>query len=111
MQIQIRHDDTLNAREEVQTQIRATIEGVLARFAINITTVEVHLADENKLKTGGNDIRCTLEVRLEGRPPAAVTHHASDLYIAVDAAAEKMERMLDHQLGKLRDQANNKIDR
>lgn len=102
MQIQIRHDDTINGREEVQAQIRATVEDALARFADRITTVEVHLADENHEKRAGDDIRVSIEARVEGRPPSAVTHHASELYVAVDAAAEKLARMLDHQLARLR---------
>ncbi len=85
--------------------VTASVEGALDRFAEHITTVEVHLADENGKKVGGDDIRCTIEVRFEGRKPTAVTHHASDLLVALDNAAEKMARMLDHQLGRIRDQS------
>ncbi|MBA3461198.1 MAG: hypothetical protein H0T46_14635 [Deltaproteobacteria bacterium] len=84
----------------------ATIQDVLARYVENITTVEVHYADENGPKSGDADIRCTVEVRFEGRKPVAVTHHAADLPIALEAAAEKMARMLEHQLGRIRDEAN-----
>ena len=103
MHIEIRHDDTIKAGEEVRTHIRATLEDVLARFAEHITSVEVHLADENHEKKGGDDVRVTVQVKFEGRPATAVTHHASDLYISVDSAAEKMARSLEHQLGRARD--------
>jgi ribosome-associated translation inhibitor RaiA len=105
MQILVRHDDTIQGGERLTEMTIATIEGDLARFAEHITTVEVHYADENGHKTGGDDIRCTVEVRFEGKKPVAVTHHASDLEIALGAAAAKMVRMLDHQLGRIRDQA------
>lgn len=82
----------------------ATVEDALARFSDQITTVEVHFADENGKKVGGDDIRCSIEVRMEGRKPTAVTHHASDLAVALEVAAEKMARSLDHQLGRIRDQ-------
>jgi ribosome-associated translation inhibitor RaiA len=106
MQVLVRHDSTIEGSAKLTDMTVATIEDVLARFAEHVTTVEVHYADENGPKGGGGDIRCTLEVRFEGRKPVAVTHHASDLPVALEAAAEKMVRMLDHQLGRIRDEAN-----
>ena len=103
MQVQIRHDDNIQGSDRLSTIVTAAVEGGLDRFRDQITTVEVHLADENGSKTGGDDIRCTVEVRVEGRPPVAVKHHASDLEVAVEAAVDKMARMLDSQLGKQRE--------
>ncbi|CAN5695287.1 HPF/RaiA family ribosome-associated protein [soil metagenome] len=105
MQVHVRHDGTINGSDHLTEIVTASVEAALARFVEHITTVEVHLADENGKKVGGDDIRCTVEVRFEGRKPTAVTHHASDLIVAVDAAADKMARMLDHQLGRIRDMA------
>jgi hypothetical protein len=104
MQIQIRHDDTIRGHETLTAITEATIQDALGRFAEHITTVEVHYADENGAKSGGDDIRCSIEVRFEGRKPTAATHHASDLVVALEAAADKVARMLDHQLGRIRDQ-------
>lgn len=109
MQVLVRHDDNIQGSERLTEIVTAAVEGGLERFRHQVTSVEVHLADENGPKGGGDDIRCTVEVRVEGRPPVAVKHHATDLEVAVDAAVEKMVRMLDSQLGKLRDQA--KADR
>ena len=39
------------------------------------------------------------------RPPLVVKHHAEQLVIALEAAVDKMARMLDCQLGKLRNHA------
>lgn len=104
MQVLVRHDDTIQGSDRLTELTTAAVEGALERFAPNITTVEVHFADENGKKTGGDDIRCTIEVRFEGRKPTAVSHHAGDLTVALDVAAEKMARALDHQLGRIRDQ-------
>jgi ribosome-associated translation inhibitor RaiA len=104
MQILVRHDDTIRGSERLTEMASATIESILDRFVEHITTVEVHFADENGKKAGGDDIRCSIEVRFEGRKPIGVNHHASDLVIALETAAEKMARMLDHQLGRVRDQ-------
>ena len=103
MQIQIRHDDTIPGNENLADRVRATVEGALDRFAHQITTVEVHLADENGPKHGGNEYRCSLEVRVEGRKPTGVTHKDTTFELALETAADKMARMLDSQLGKLRD--------
>jgi hypothetical protein len=104
MQVIVRHDDTIQGSDRLIAWTTATVERALARFAPNITTVEVHFADENGQKTGGDDIRCSIEVRFEGRKPTAVSHHASDLDVALETAAEKVARALDHQLGRIRDQ-------
>jgi ribosome-associated translation inhibitor RaiA len=104
MQVQVRHDDTIRGSDQLTELTTATIESTLAMFVDQITTVEVHFADENGPRAGADDIRCSIEVRFEGRKPVGVTHHASDLEVALDVAAEKMARMLDHQLGRIRDQ-------
>ncbi len=104
MHIQVRHDDTIVGSERLSAQVEASIEAALGRFREQITTVEVHFADENGKKIGGDDIRCSIEVRFAGRKPIGLSHHASDLLIALDVAAEKMAAMLDHQLGRIRDQ-------
>jgi hypothetical protein len=49
-------------------------------------------------------MRCMMEARLEGRQPLAVTHHAQTLGQAVDGAADKLCRLIDSTLGRLRDQ-------
>jgi len=102
MQVLVRHDHNIQGSERLIEIVTAAVEGGLERFRTRVTTVEVHLADEDGAKSGGNDIRCTLEVRVEGRPPVATKHHASDLVVAVDAAVEKMAEMLESQLGRLR---------
>lgn len=104
MQVLVRHDDTIQGSERLIALTTSIVESTLARFLDQITTVEVHYADENGKKTGGDDIRCSIEVRFEGRKPTAVSHHASDLEVALETAAEKMARALDHQLGRIRDQ-------
>jgi ribosome-associated translation inhibitor RaiA len=104
MQIQVRHDDTIQGNDHLTAITEATITDALGRFAEHITTVEVHYADENGKKSGGDDVRCSIEVRFEGRKPIGLSHHASDLPVALSTAADKMARMLDHQLGRIRDQ-------
>lgn len=101
MQIQVRHDDTINGSDKLIELTAATLEDVLSRFAEHITTVECHFAEEGPKATG--EVRCSLEVRFEGKKPVGCTHQAADLTVALEAAAEKMARMLEHQLGRIRE--------
>jgi ribosome-associated translation inhibitor RaiA len=101
MQIQINTDSSIEGSEALATDVRAVVESVLERFSDRITRVEVHLSDENSGKKGYDDKRCMMEVRLEGRQPTAVTHRANTLDLAVDGAAEKMQRSLESTLERL----------
>jgi len=103
MKIQINTDNNIEGREEIVQQAEATVEGTLGHLAKHITRVEVHLSDENSKKAGGHDKRCMMEARLEGHQPIAVTHEAKTIDLAIDGAAEKLKRLLDHTLGRLRD--------
>ena len=62
----------------------------LRRFTSRITRVEVHFADLNGPKEGKADLRCAMEVRVNGRKPLAVEHRAEDLYAAIDGATRRL---------------------
>jgi ribosome-associated translation inhibitor RaiA len=103
MHIQINTDHNLRGGESVEESVRGTVEGALQRFSGQISRVEVHLADENAGKHGGNDKRCMMEARLEGHAPVAVTEHAATVGQAIDGAAQRLVHALDHTFGRLRD--------
>ena len=104
MQIQINTGHNVDGREALAAQFRAVVESALDRFSDRITRVEVHLSDENGQKHGADDKRCMIEARLEGHQPLAVTHHAAALDKAVDGAADKILKLIEHTLGRLRDE-------
>jgi ribosomal subunit interface protein len=103
MQIQIHTDKNIENREGLATHIKTVVEATVDRFSDRITRIEVHLSDENGDKSGQDDKRCMIEARVEGRQPTAVTHHAASVHQAIDGAADKLERMLESALGKIRD--------
>jgi ribosome-associated translation inhibitor RaiA len=103
MQVQINTDRSVEGSEERTTQVRQVVESALSRFSDRITRVEVHLSDQNGDKGGLDDKRCMMEARLQGRQPAAVTHHAATLDQAVNGAAEKLARLIANTLGRLDD--------
>lgn len=111
MQIQINTDHNIEGREALADHVRGAVENALDRFSDQITRVEVHLSDENSDKKGGKDeMRCMMEVRIEGRQPVAVTHQALSLDQAVDGAADKLTRLIESTLGRLRDQKSRRTD-
>lgn len=101
MKIQINTDNHINGREALAQRAEAVVEGVLGHLAEHLTRVEVHLSDENGKKAGGHDKRCLMEARLEGHQPVAATHEAATLDEAIDGAADRLKRSLDHTLGRL----------
>lgn len=111
MQIKINTDSNIEGHEALAGQVRSVVEIALSRFSNHITRVEVHLSDENSDKKGGNnDMRCMMEARIEGRKPIAVNHHAATLDQALDGAADKLCRMIESTLGRLRDQKSHRTD-
>jgi len=104
MHIQINTDHNIDGREALADHVRGVVTGELSRFSGHITRVEVHLSDPSGDNAGGSsghdDKRCVLEARIEGRQPLAVTHEAATLHQAVEAAAGKLSRMIEHTLGR-----------
>ncbi len=104
MQVQINTDHNVEGKEALADGISGAVENALQRVRDHITRVEVHLSDQNSDQKGGaGDLRCVMEARLEGRQPLSVTYQATSLSDAVDGAAHKLARLIDHTLGRLRD--------
>lgn len=103
MQIQTNTDRNISGREALAQNVEEILTRLLGRFGDQITRVEVHLSDENSSsKSGIEDKRCLLEVRLAGQQPVSVSEQAQTVDAAVTGAAHKMISLLDSELGKLR---------
>ncbi|MCB9624880.1 MAG: ribosome-associated translation inhibitor RaiA [Sandaracinus sp.] len=104
MKIQVNTDHNIQNDDRLQEYVETTVAGSLDRFRGQVTRVEVHLSDENGSERGGaDDKRCLMEARVEGHAPSVVTSHASTVRAAIDGAADKLERALDHIFGKARE--------
>ncbi len=110
MQIQINTDHNIEGRDALAAQVRTAVESAMSRISDHITRVEVQLSDENGDEDGHNDMRCMMEARLEGRQPIAVTHQTATLDEAINGAAEKLARIIEGTLGRLRDQKSHMPD-
>ncbi len=102
MQIQVNTDRNISGDDSLAETVGEILERLLARFANQITRLEVHLSDENSTsKSGVVDKRCLLEARLAGRDPTSVSDVALTVEQAVTGAAHKMVSLLESELGKL----------
>ncbi len=76
-------------------------------FALNhgrdsVSRIVVRLSDVNGPR-GGHDKRCGIEIRLKGSAAVAIEDTETDLYVAIDRAAERAGRTLDRRLSRRRD--------
>ena len=110
MKIQVNTDHNIEGPEALSVWVTAVVENALRRSSEHITRVEVHLSDESSHKSSQNDKRCMIEARLEGRQPIAVIHHAATLDQAVDGAADKLVRLIESTLGRLRAHESHRTD-
>ncbi len=111
MQIQIRTDHNIEGSEALIDRVRGVVEDALSAFSDRITSVDVHLSNQNSEQEAGNDsLRCMIEARLEGHQPLAVTEQAATLDQSVDGATDKLTHLIDHTLGRLEHQASHRTD-
>jgi hypothetical protein len=101
MLIQVHTDGNIDGDHTLVQRMEAVVRSTLDRFSGRITRVSIHLSDANSAnKSGTEDKRCLLEVRLAGLQPISVSHRAALLDQAVDGAVEKLIRTLDSTLGR-----------
>lgn len=100
MEIIINAGEGVELSEALNRFIRSKLAKVDRRFGSRLTRIEVYLKDINGPK-GGNDKTCTMEARPAGIRPFAVETQASDFYDAIQGAADKLDKKLDHRLGRL----------
>ena len=101
MQIQINSDHHILASPALAARIQELVRGSLERYSDRITRVEVHLNDLNSAKGGDADKRSLMEARVSGVGPIDVMHEAAALELAIDGAMEKLERAIEHRLGRI----------
>lgn len=102
MQIHLHSDKTIEGSERLHNYFSAELESALARFAEEITRIDVQLGDENGEKFDTDDKRCMIEARLAGLQPVAVTHFADTTEKAFQGAADKLKRVLNTTFEKMR---------
>jgi ribosomal subunit interface protein len=101
MQIQMNSDHHIIGSPQLAGRVQALVRDSLERYSDRITRVEVHLNDLNSVKGGSNDKRCLMEARVAGFGAISANHEAPTVELAIDGAMEKLERALEHKLGRI----------
>jgi ribosome-associated translation inhibitor RaiA len=95
MQVQLNTDNHIENNAKLTEYVEALIQDTLERFNRRITSVHVHLTDENSgHKSGSDDKRCVMEARVSGRQPITVTANAPTVNQALDGGIVKLEKSL-----------------
>ncbi len=102
MLVEVNTDKNIKNSDRLIEYCRTTLQAELDRFDEHITRVEVHLKDENGAKGGDDDKRCLIETKLKGKNPVAVTNTASTIDDALSGAIDKITKVLETSLGKMR---------
>jgi ribosome-associated translation inhibitor RaiA len=104
MLVRVNTDNNIVGSDQLSQDVEDIVTDVLGRFSERLTRVEVHLVDENSRAKGGEkDKRCTMEARVAGLQPIAVSEQAPTVKQAVTGAAEKLQKTLDRTLERLGD--------
>jgi ribosome-associated translation inhibitor RaiA len=102
MLVEVNTDKNIKNSERLIEYCKSMVEAELDRFSENITRVEIHLSDENGEKGGEDDKRCLIETKLKGKSPVAVKNTASNVDDAISGAIDKMTKVLETSLDKMR---------
>ncbi|MEO6322657.1 MAG: HPF/RaiA family ribosome-associated protein [Polaromonas sp.] len=103
MQVQVNSNHSIDTGESFERWANTELNESFSRFKEDITRIEVHMSDQNGDKISAVHKRCVMEARLANREPVAVNHQAPNQDEAFRGASDKLKRVLEHTLGKLRD--------
>ncbi len=103
MQIQVNTDYNVKGGELLIKYVDGLLKDSLNSFIDEVTRVEVYISDENGPKGGDDDLRCTMEARIRGMKPIAVTHHDENVDLAIAGAADRITRSVRKTLEKRRE--------
>jgi ribosome-associated translation inhibitor RaiA len=103
MQILIASDHHIKGGESATEKVESIVHAAVDRFASRITRIEVHLSDTGGLSHSERQKRCVMETRIGSLRPIAVADAAPTLLVAIEGAAEKLEKALEHTIGRLQE--------
>lgn len=100
MLVQINTDNRIEGSDEANTAIEERVRERLARFADQLTRVEVHIRDVDGDRNGPSGIEAKIEARPAGGAPLVTTDQAGDRQAAVAGALRKAVDVLERSSAK-----------
>lgn len=87
--------------DSIRLYAQRRLKTALGRYPQTLESVQVRLADVNGPR-GGIDKHCVIEVRGPALTPIIVRERDADLYVAIDRAAERVDRAVGRRLSRNR---------
>jgi ribosomal subunit interface protein len=106
MQIEI-HAREFSLTQSLRNHVERRLGFALSTRYDSIKRILVRLSDINGPR-GGNDKCCQLHVILPGQADVVIQDTQSDLYTAIDRAADRARRTLSRKLSRLREYKRNR---
>ena len=97
MKVQINYGD-IDHSDAISSHATDCVEAAMTHFVKKVTRVEVHLRDDKQNRTGPDDLRCMMEVRLAGEQPMTVDARGGDIYAVIKVCADKLNRAVKRKL-------------
>ncbi len=101
MQI-VTHAQGFPMTDTLDEHVRVRLHFALDRIGDRIRRVEVRMSDINGPR-GGADKRCQVQVHLDAMPDVVIEDTHTDLYAAIDRAADRASRAVVRHLERRRD--------
>ena len=106
MQIEIQARN-FSLTEALRGHIQRRLGFALSTRYEHIKRILVRLSDINGPR-GGNDKCCLIQVVLPGQADVVIEDTESNLYVAIDRAADRVSRTVTRRLGRLRDKGRSR---
>ncbi|MBL8301013.1 MAG: HPF/RaiA family ribosome-associated protein [Rhodanobacteraceae bacterium] len=85
----------------IRNYAQRRLHTALGRYRESLEAVYIQLADVNGPR-GGIDKHCVIEVRRPARAPIIVRERDADLYVAIDRAADRVDRAVARRIARSR---------
>jgi ribosomal subunit interface protein len=92
----------LDLTEQLREHTERRLQFALSWANDDVRAIAVRLSDINGPR-GGNDKRCRIKITLSGTSDVVIEDAESDLYVAIDRAADRTERAVARRLQRLRE--------
>lgn len=102
MKILLNTDSHIQGNEAMETSVQNIVTQHLERFFPYLTRIEVHLADTNGAKAGGEDKQCSIEARISSGNAIGVSHDDETVEKAIQGACGKMRSRLESTIEQQR---------
>ena len=101
MQILLHSGPHSDGSRPMAEHLETVVKDAMGRFGERVTRIEAHLSDVNgSVKSGGDDIHCTLEARLVGLETIVAKGHAGSAHQAIESAVRKLQRAVGAEIAK-----------